>query len=43
MGLGIRREMVGDILPGQDACDILLLREIAPLCCRIIPAPGAFR
>ena len=30
MGLGIRREMVGDILPGQDACDILLLREIAP-------------
>lgn len=30
MGLGIRREMVGDILPGEDACDILLQREIAP-------------
>ena len=30
MGPGHSAEMVGDILPGQDACDILLLREIAP-------------
>ncbi len=28
MGLGIRREMVGDLLVGEDSCDILLKREV---------------
>ena len=30
MGLGIERELIGDILPKEDRCDILMLREIAP-------------
>lgn len=30
MGLGIEREMIGDILPHAASCDILLMREIAP-------------
>lgn len=30
MGLGIRRDMVGDILVTQESCDILLRREILP-------------
>ena len=30
MGLGIERELVGDILPKEGCCDILLLREIVP-------------
>lgn len=28
MGLGIRREMVGDLLVGEESCDILLKREV---------------
>lgn len=30
MGLGIRRETVGDLLVSQHSCDILLLPEILP-------------
>ncbi len=30
MGLGIERDLVGDILPKEGSCDIVLLREIAP-------------
>lgn len=30
MGLGVKREMVGDILPDEGGCDILLRREILP-------------
>ncbi len=30
MGLGIRRDMIGDILVTQESCDILLRREILP-------------
>lgn len=30
MGLGVKREMVGDILPDSGSCDILLRREILP-------------
>ena len=31
MSLGIEREMVGDILPREEECDILLMREIGGL------------
>ena len=30
MGLGIERELIGDILPKKDRCDILIIREIVP-------------
>lgn len=30
MGLGIRREMIGDILPGPQGADMLVMAEIAP-------------
>lgn len=30
MGLGIERELIGDILPKEGRCDILILREIVP-------------
>ena len=30
MGLGIRREMIGDILPGPQGADLLAMAEIAP-------------
>ena len=30
MGLGIEREMIGDILPREKACDLILVREIVP-------------
>lgn len=30
MGLGIRREMVGDLLVGEHRCDLILLPEILP-------------
>ena len=30
MGLGIERDMVGDIIPKEGSCDIVLLREITP-------------
>lgn len=29
MGCGIKREMVGDILPGESSCDIVVLKEVA--------------
>ena len=31
MGLGITREKIGDILPGEGWCDVLVLREAAPI------------
>lgn len=30
MGAGIQRETVGDILVGEDSCDIVVLREVLP-------------
>ncbi len=30
MGLGIERDLVGDIIPGSGSCDLVLLREIVP-------------
>lgn len=30
LGLGIKREMIGDLLVSEDGCDILSLRQIAP-------------
>jgi len=30
MGLGIQRDTVGDILPGEGSCDLIVLREIRP-------------
>ena len=29
MGQGIKREILGDLLPGQESCDILVLRDMA--------------
>jgi RNA-binding protein YlmH len=29
MGQGIKREILGDLLPGEQQCDILVLREMA--------------
>ncbi len=28
MGQGIKREIIGDILPGEESCDVLVLREM---------------
>lgn len=30
MGLGIQRDTVGDILPGANSCDLIVLKEISP-------------
>lgn len=30
MGLGVKREMVGDLLVREDGCDLLLLQSVAP-------------
>lgn len=30
MGLGVKRETAGDLLVGEDGCDILLLKSVAP-------------
>jgi len=30
MGLGIQRDTVGDILPGENSCDLIVLKEISP-------------
>lgn len=30
LGLGVKREMIGDLLVSEDGCDILALRQIAP-------------
>ena len=40
MGLGIERDMVGDILPRPGSCDIVLLREIAPYVLQNLSSAG---
>jgi RNA-binding protein YlmH len=40
MGLGIEREMIGDILPKEGRCDILLLREIVPYVLQNLASAG---
>lgn len=40
MGLGIERDFIGDILPKEDRCDILLLREIAPYVLQNLTSAG---
>ncbi len=40
MGLGIERELIGDILPKEGRCDILLLREIAPYVMQNLSSAG---
>ncbi len=40
MGLGIERELIGDILVKAGACDILLLREIAPYVLQNLASAG---
>ena len=30
MGLGVKRETVGDLLVREDGCDIILLKSVAP-------------
>ncbi len=40
MGLGIERELIGDILPKEGRCDILLLREIAPYVLQNLASAG---
>ena len=37
---GIRREVLGDIFVGEDACDFLVLREMRGYCCRIYAPLG---
>ena len=40
MGLGIAREFIGDILPKEGRCDILLLREIVPYVMQNLTSAG---
>ncbi len=40
MGLGIERELIGDILPREGSCDILLLRDIAPYVMQNLSSAG---
>lgn len=40
MSLGIERELIGDILPGDGRCDILLLREIVPYVMQNLTSAG---
>ena len=40
MGLGIERELIGDILPRESTCDILLLREIWPYVLQNLSSAG---
>ena len=41
MGLGIERELVGDILPGEGQCDILLTKEILPYVLQNLTSAGS--
>lgn len=40
MGIGIKRETVGDILVGRDSCDLLLLPEIRPFALQNLESAG---
>lgn len=40
MGLGIKREAVGDILVSEGSCDLLLLPEVAPFVCANLEYAG---
>ncbi len=40
MGLGIERELIGDILPKEGRCDILLMREILPYVLQNLTSAG---
>ena len=40
MGLGIERDLVGDIIPREGSCDIVLLREIAPYVLQNLTSAG---
>lgn len=40
MGLGIERDHVGDIIPGETHCDIVLTREIAPYVLQNLSSAG---
>lgn len=40
MGLGIERELIGDILPKEGRCDILVLREIVPYLMQNLASAG---
>ena len=40
MGLGIERDLVGDIIPREGSCDIVLLREIVPYVMQNLTSAG---
>jgi len=40
MGLGIERDMIGDIIPRPGSCDIVLLREILPYVLQNLKSAG---
>ena len=40
MGLGIERDLVGDIIPRQGSCDIVLLRDIVPYVLQNLTSAG---
>ncbi len=40
MALGIERSLIGDIIPREDSCDIVLLREIAPYVLQNLSSAG---
>lgn len=40
MGQGIKREVLGDIFPGERCCDLLVLREMADYFCRELTHVG---
>ena len=40
MGLGIERDLVGDIIPKEGSCDIVLLREITPYVLQNLTSAG---
>lgn len=40
MGLGIERETIGDILPREGSCDLILLREIEPYVLQNLASAG---
>lgn len=40
MGAGIRRETVGDILPGKTSCDLVILQSVAPYLLQNLTSAG---
>lgn len=43
MGQGIKRDILGDIFPGEHSCDLLVLREMADYLCRNLVQVGRVR